>query len=73
MTRRLFVQAFLSLAVGAVCVVYAVHGMDGHAVLAAVRALSPTAIGLYLLILAVTHLFRAWRWEYLLRPLGAKW
>ena len=71
MTRRLFVQAFLSLAVGAVCVVYAVHGMDGHAVLAAVRALSPTAIGLYLLILAVTHLFRAWRWEYLLRPLGA--
>jgi uncharacterized protein (TIRG00374 family) len=71
MTKRLFVQAFLSLTVGAVCVAYAVHGMDGHAVLAAVRALSPGAIGIYLLILAVTHLFRSWRWNYLLRPLGA--
>ena len=39
MTRRLFVQAFLSLLVGAVCVAYAVHGMDRHAVLLAVRAL----------------------------------
>jgi glycosyltransferase 2 family protein len=71
MNRRLFVQAFLSLVVGGVCVAYAVHGMDRHAVLAAVRALSPSAIGIYLLILAVTHLFRASRWEYLLRPLGA--
>jgi hypothetical protein len=71
MTRRLFVQAFLSLSVGAVCVAYAVHGMDRHAVLLAVRALSPAAIGVYVLILAVAHLFRASRWEYLLRPLGA--
>jgi glycosyltransferase 2 family protein len=71
MTRKLFVQAFLSLVVGVVCVVYAVHGMDRHAVMVAVRALSPAAIGIYLLILAVTHLLRASRWEYLLRPLGA--
>jgi uncharacterized protein (TIRG00374 family) len=71
MNRRLAVQAFLSLAVGGVCVAYAVHGMDRHAVLAAVRALSPAAIGLYLLTLAVTHLFRTWRWQFLLRPLGA--
>jgi len=71
MTRRLFVQAFLSLTVGAVCVAYAVHGMDGHAVMAAVRALSPAAVGIYLLTLVVTHLFRVSRWNYLLRPLGA--
>ena len=60
----------LSLGVGAICVVYAMHGMDRHAVVEALRALPPSAIAIYLAILAVTHLFRAWRWEYLLRPLG---
>ena len=70
MSRRLFVQAFLSLVVGAVCVVYAVHGMDGHAVLGALRALAPSAVALYLGTMVVTHLFRTLRWEYLLRALG---
>ncbi len=70
MSRRLIIQAVLSLAVGAVCVSYAMHGMDGHAVLHALRLLSPAAIGIYVLTLAITHLFRTWRWEYLLRALG---
>ncbi|HVZ88166.1 MAG TPA: lysylphosphatidylglycerol synthase transmembrane domain-containing protein [Polyangia bacterium] len=70
MNRKLFIQATLSLVVGAVCVAYAVHGMDGHAVLRALRALSPTAVALYVLTLVVTHLFRTLRWEYLLRALG---
>jgi len=70
MSRRLFVQAFLSLVVGAVCVVYAVHGMDGHAVLGALRALAPSAVALYLGTMVVTHLCRTLRWEYLLRALG---
>jgi hypothetical protein len=70
MTRRLFVQAFLSLLVGGVCVVYALHGMDRHAVGQALRALAPSTIGIYLVTLAVTHLFRTLRWEYLLRALG---
>jgi uncharacterized protein (TIRG00374 family) len=70
MSRKLFVQAVLSLIVGGVCVVYAVHGMDGHAVWQALRALAPSAVGLYLLTMVVTHLFRTLRWEYLLRALG---
>ena len=70
MSRKLVVQGVLSLIVGTVCVVYAVHGMDGHAVLVALRSLSPAAVGLYLLTLLVTHLFRTLRWEYLLRALG---
>ena len=28
-------------------------------------------MGLYLVTLVVTHFFRSWRWNYLLRPLGA--
>ena len=60
----------LSLAVGVVCVVYAMHGMDRAAVMEALRTLPPSAIAIYLATLAVTHLFRAWRWEFLLRPLG---
>jgi uncharacterized protein (TIRG00374 family) len=66
---RFALKIALSLAVGAVCVVYAVHGMDRHAVAQALRALPPSAIVIYLATLAVTHLFRAWRWEFLLRPL----
>jgi uncharacterized protein (TIRG00374 family) len=70
MSRKLMIQAVLSLIVGTVCVVYAVHGMDGHAVLHAMGSLGPRAVALYLLTLAVTHLFRTLRWEYLLRALG---
>lgn len=70
MNGRLLLKVALSLTVGAVCVAYAVHGMDGRAVLEALRTLPLSAIFIYLGTLAVTHLFRAWRWEYLLRPLG---
>ena len=70
MSRKLMVQGILSLLVGAVCVVYAVHGMDGHAVLHAVGSLGWQAVALYLLTMVVTHLFRTLRWEYLLRALG---
>jgi uncharacterized protein (TIRG00374 family) len=70
MNRRLFIQGVLSLAVGGVCVAYAVHGMDRQAVLRALHALTPATIGIYLLTLVVTHLFRTLRWEYLLRALG---
>lgn len=68
--RRLAVNVLLSLAVGVACVAFAVHGMDRAQVLDALRTLAPSTIGLYVLTLAVTHLFRAWRWEYLLRALG---
>jgi uncharacterized protein (TIRG00374 family) len=70
MNARLALKIALSLGVGAICVAYAVHGMDGNAVLGALRALPLSAVVIYLGTLAVTHFFRAWRWEYLLRPLG---
>ncbi|HVY36390.1 MAG TPA: lysylphosphatidylglycerol synthase transmembrane domain-containing protein [Polyangia bacterium] len=70
MSRKLVVQGILSLVVGAVCVVYAVHGMDGHAVLHVLGSLGAKSVALYLLTLLVTHLFRTLRWEYLLRALG---
>ncbi|HEX4405133.1 MAG TPA: lysylphosphatidylglycerol synthase transmembrane domain-containing protein [Polyangia bacterium] len=70
MNAKMLVKITLSLVVGGVCVYLAVRGMNGKAVLAALRALSPGALALYAVTLAVTHLFRAWRWEFLLRPVG---
>lgn len=67
---RFWLKTLLSLGVGAVCVVYALHGMNGPEVLVALKALPLSAVGLYLVTLAITHFFRAWRWEFLLRPLG---
>jgi uncharacterized protein (TIRG00374 family) len=64
------INALLSLGVGAACVAFAVHGMDTRQVKHALLTLAPSTIGLYLATLIVTHLFRAWRWEYLLRALG---
>jgi uncharacterized protein (TIRG00374 family) len=66
----MFVKIALSLGMGAVCVAYVLHGMDRPAVLAALRELPPSAIVIYLATVAVTHFFRAARWDYLLRPLG---
>lgn len=70
MSTKLLVQGVLSLIVGTVCVVYAIHGMDGHAVLHALKSLGPLAVLSYLATLVITHLFRTLRWEYLLRALG---
>ena len=67
---RFLLNTVLSLLIGAACVAFAAHGMDGHEVLRALRDLAPSAIGVYLATLVVTHLFRAWRWEFLLRALG---
>jgi uncharacterized protein (TIRG00374 family) len=69
-SRRLVINAALSLIVGAVCVAFTLHNMRWDEVKGALAALAPATVGLYLLTLAVTHLFRAWRWEFLLRALG---
>lgn len=69
MNHRFWLKLLVSLGIGAVCVVYALSGVNGHEVGRAIAALPLSAVGVYVLILAVTHLFRAWRWEYLLRPL----
>jgi uncharacterized protein (TIRG00374 family) len=68
---KLLLKLLASLLVGVVCVFYAMHGMDRREVLANIRALSWGGVATYLVTLAVTHVFRSWRWNFLLRPLGA--
>lgn len=59
-----------STLVTAVCVYYALHGVDRAQVMAELRALPTIGVLVYLATLALTHFFRGWRWEYLLRPIG---
>lgn len=59
-----------STIVTVLCVYYALHGVDRAQVLAELRNLPTAGVLLYLVTLAATHLFRGWRWEYLLRPVG---
>ena len=56
--------------VTAICIYYALHGVDRAQVMAELRALPTAGVLIYLITLAFTHLFRSWRWEFLLRPLG---
>lgn len=67
---KLFGKIAASLLVTAGCLVYALHGIDKAGVMSALRALSASAVVLYLATVAVTHFFRSVRWNYLLKPLG---
>jgi glycosyltransferase 2 family protein len=67
---KLFWKILLSLLVGAVCVWLALKMIHVDETLKVLRALTPSAVAIYLATLAATHYFRATRWKYLLRPLG---
>jgi len=67
---KLALKIGASLLVTVACAYYALHGVDTAAVGRALRALPAGVVLLYLATLALTHLFRAWRLTYLLRPLG---
>jgi uncharacterized protein (TIRG00374 family) len=67
---KLFLKLFVSVAVGAVCVWFALRKIDIHSTVQVLQRLPMAAVALYLVTLAATHFFRAWRWEYLLRPIG---
>jgi uncharacterized protein (TIRG00374 family) len=67
---KLFLKLFVSLLVGGVCVWFALQKIDLHSTAQALHSLPLAAVALYLVTLAATHFFRAWRWEYLLRPIG---
>lgn len=67
---RLAGKIFASAAVTAVCIYYALHGVDRAQVMVELRSLPTVGVLLYVVTLAFTHLFRSWRWEYLLRPIG---
>ena len=67
---KFLIKVLLSLIVGALCLALAIHKIDLHKSIAVLRELSISAVLLYVLTLVPVHLFRAWRWKYLLRPLG---
>lgn len=67
---KLAVKITMSLLVMVACVYYAARGVDARQVLAELAHLPVLGVVVYLGSLALTHLFRAWRWEYLLRPAG---
>jgi glycosyltransferase 2 family protein len=67
---RLLLKLLLALTVGAICVVLVLRDIDLRATWQALAQVSLPVVLVYLVILAITHLLRAWRWAYLLRPIG---
>jgi uncharacterized protein (TIRG00374 family) len=52
------------------CLWLAVRKIDLSATASILRGLPLSAVLIYAATLVPTHLFRAWRWKYLLRPIG---
>ncbi len=67
---KMFGKLAVSVAMGALCVWFVVRRMDTSAVWTSLGQIGLRTVLIYLATLAVTHFFRAWRWEYLLRPIG---
>jgi len=67
---KLFLKIFLSLLVGAACIALALRKIDLHQTESVLRGISVWALVLYALTIVPVHIFRAWRWKYLLRPIG---
>jgi len=69
---KLLIKITLSLAVGALCIAFALHKIDIAQTKTVLRTMPLQAALLYALSIIPVHLFRAWRWKYLLRPIGVK-
>lgn len=69
---KLFVKILLSLSVGAVCIVLALQKIDLRQTTEVLRTMPLSAALIYALSILPVHLFRAWRWKYLLRPIGVR-
>lgn len=67
---KLLAKIVLSLTVGVLCIVLALHKIDLQQTKSVLRAMPLSAVFLYGLSIIPVHLFRAWRWKYLLRPIG---
>jgi hypothetical protein len=67
---KLLVKIVLSLTVGVLCIVLALSKIDLHKTKAVLLAMPLSVVLLYGLSMVPLHLFRAWRWKYLLRPIG---
>jgi glycosyltransferase 2 family protein len=69
---RLLLKLLVALAVGAVCVALVLRDIDLDATSRALASVSLPVVSGYVAILALTHVLRAWRWAYLLRPIGVR-
>ena len=67
---RLLAKIVLSLTVGVLCIALALSKIDLHKTKAVLLAMPLSVVLLYGLSMVPLHLFRAWRWKYLLRPIG---
>jgi uncharacterized protein (TIRG00374 family) len=67
---KLFLKIVASLSVGALCIGLALRKIDLHQTQSVLRALPLSAVLIYALSIVPVHIFRAWRWKYLLRPIG---
>ena len=67
---KLLFKIILSLTVGGLCIALALHKIDLHQTKSVLLAMPLSSLLLYGLSLIPVHLFRAWRWKYLLRPMG---
>jgi uncharacterized protein (TIRG00374 family) len=67
---KLLAKIVLSLTVGVLCVVLALREIDLQQTKAVLRAMPLSVVFLYGLTIVPVHLFRAWRWKYLLRAIG---
>ena len=67
---KLLAKIVLSLTVGVLCIALALHKIDLHQTKSVLRAMPLSVVFLYGLCMVPVHLFRAWRWKYLLRPIG---
>jgi uncharacterized protein (TIRG00374 family) len=67
---KFFIKLLLALAVGAISIALVTRGIDYDATVAALAHVSWAAVATYLVVLAITHVLRSWRWAYLLRPIG---
>jgi uncharacterized protein (TIRG00374 family) len=63
-------KLIVSLLVGAVCVWFALGKIDVPQTLQVLAQIPPSAVLIYAATMVTTHLFRAWRWVFLLRPIG---
>jgi uncharacterized protein (TIRG00374 family) len=67
---KLLAKIVVSLTVGVLCIALALHKIDLHGTKSVLLAMPISAVFLYVLCLFPVHIFRAWRWKYLLRPIG---
>jgi glycosyltransferase 2 family protein len=71
-TVKLLLKIVLSLAVGVLCIALALSKIDLKQSETVLRTLPLSAVLIYALTIVPVHLFRAWRWKYLLRPIGVR-